>query len=95
MMADVECRYIEAMCPGARAGDYIDDIDPNAMPAPKPYHGRLRPGAPWFNDEIKKEKLLKRKVYIYIYIYIYKKSRAIYHKSMGCGNFWPLGLRNT
>jgi len=53
------CRYIDAMCPGATS---IDEIDPNAVPTPRPRRERQRPGAPWFNDEIKKEKLLKRKV---------------------------------
>jgi len=47
------------MCPGASS---IDEIDPNAVPTPKPRRERQRPGAPWFNDEIKKEKLLRRKV---------------------------------
>jgi len=53
------CRYIDAMCPGVGS---IAEIDPNAVPTPKPRRERQRPGAPWFNDEIKKEKLLKRKV---------------------------------
>lgn len=53
-------RYIEAMCPGAVS---VDEIDPNAVPAPKPRRERQRPGAPWFTDEIKKEKVLKRKVW--------------------------------
>jgi len=51
------------MCPGAT---YIGEIDPNAVPTPRPRRERLRPGAPWFNDEIKKEKLLRRKVPTYV-----------------------------
>jgi len=40
----------------------VGGIDPNAAPPPKPRPERKRPGAPWYNDEIKKEKLLRRKV---------------------------------
>lgn len=52
-------RYIDAMCPGASS---IDEIDPYAVPTPKPRRERQRPGAAWFNDEIKKEKRLRRKL---------------------------------
>jgi len=47
------------MFPGATS---VTEIDPTAVPPPRPGRERKRPGAPWFNDEIKKEKLLKRKV---------------------------------
>jgi len=40
----------------------LSEIDPNATPTPKPRPSRQRPGAPWFTNEIKKEKLLRRKV---------------------------------
>ena len=47
------------MCPGATS---VDEIDPNATPTPRARRRRQRPGAPWFTDEMKKEKVLRRKV---------------------------------
>lgn len=55
----IQKRYIDAMCPGASS---VDEIDPNAAPPARPRRQRQRPGAPWFNDEIKKEKRLRRKL---------------------------------